>query len=124
MARSTITYVRAGDTEPLEITVGAAGVTDLDELTSAVLYGRVDGEEANQIDGEECTVADSETMLLSFDPAGAGPEGGDAWDLAPDEGEPVRIRCYVLLTWSDTQTTRHPAAEDGTLDIYVTASYE
>jgi hypothetical protein len=124
MARSTITYVRAGDTEPLEITVGAAGVTDLDGLTSAVLYGRIDGEATNQIDGAACTVADSATMLLSFDPAGAGPSAADAWDLAPAEGEPIHIRCYVLLTWSDTQTTRHPAAEDGTLDIYVTASYE
>lgn len=122
MGRNALTYVRAGDTEPLEITVNATGVTTLDDLTTAVLYARVDGETTNHVDGGACSVLVSADMTLTFDPDGEGPDGGLAFDL--DVTEPTKLLCYVLITWSDGDETRHPAAQDGTLDLWVTPKYE
>ena len=120
--RRAVTYVRAGDTEPLEFTVGATGLESLDGLVSAELFARVDGEDENHVHGAPCSVFDSEERVLRFDPEGAGPDGSDAFDL--DITEPTRVRCYVLITWADGDTTRHPAADDGTLDLHVTPRYD
>lgn len=122
MARQTLTYVRAGDSEPLEITVNATGLSNLDDLDSAVLYARVDGATTNHVDGGTCTVASSANRTLSFDPTGQGPDSGLAFDL--DITETTRVRCYVLLTWTDGDETRHPAKEDNTLDLMITPNYE
>lgn len=118
MARTAITYVRAGDTEPLEITVSAVGVTDLTAATNAVLYARETSGSTNHVTAGACTIPDTAEMVVSFDPVDAKVGGGNAFDA------PGTYRCYVRITWSDGDTTRHPAKDDGTLDITVTESYE
>lgn len=118
--RTGRTYVRAGDTEPLEITVGATGVADLTDATTVVLYAREEDADTNHVDGATCTIPDTAEMVVSFDPAGNGPGGANAWDTG-DEGT---YECYVLITWADGDETRHPAAEDGTLKITVTEAFE
>lgn len=122
MGRTAITYVRAGDTEPLEITVDATGLDNLDDLDSAVLYARIYGSETNHVDGATCSVASSANKTLTFDPTGNGPDSGLAFDL--DVTKPTRVQCYVRLTWNDGDETRHPAKEDGSLDLWITPKYE
>ena len=115
--------VRAGDTEPLIIDLDPdsdADFTDLDEVTTAVLYARKSGEIENHVTAGECTVSDSEAKLLSFDPVGQGPSDANAFDTG-DEGT---YDCYVLVTWSDGDTTRHPAKDDGTLRLDVEENFE
>lgn len=121
--RTLVTKVRAGDTEPLIIDLDPdddAGFDDLSELSSAVLYARLDGADANHVDGAACSVSDSANKLLSFDPVGNGPSGDDAFDTG-DEGT---YYCYVRVTWSDGDITRHPPSNDGTLRLDVVANYE
>lgn len=119
-SRTELTYVRAGDTEPLEITIGANGVSNLDDASTVVLYARKEGADTNHVDGATCTVSDSAAMTVSFDPAGNGPSGADAFAVG-DEG---RYDCYVKITWSDGDETRHPAKDDDTLDLVVTEAFE
>lgn len=116
--------VRAGDLEPLEFEIGAGGRTNLDDLQSAELYGRFLGATTNQIDGVQCVVADSASMLLRFNPDGAGPAGTGAFDVTVPPGSKRRLRCYVKLTWTDGQDSRHPAKDDGSLDVWITPNYE
>jgi hypothetical protein len=118
MARNTMTYIRAGDTEPLEITVSATGVSSLDDADTVVLYAREASAETNHVDGAACTVSDSAAMEVTFDPVGAKSGGGNAFD------EPGTYLCYVKITWTDGDITRHPARDDGTLTITVTANLE
>lgn len=111
----TIT-VRAADTEPLDITLGATGVSDLTGLSTAVLYLRKDGASTNHVDGAALTVPDTSGLVVRFDPAGATSGGGDALD------SPGRYRGYVLATWDDGDETRHP--DDDDLVVVVTANLE
>lgn len=111
-------YVRAGDTEPLEMTVGATGVSTLDDVSTVVLYARETRSTENHVDGASCTVSDSSAMEVTFDPLNNKSGGGNAFDVAG------RYRCYLKITWSDGDITRHPAQDDGTLDVVVTEGYE
>lgn len=113
---STAIVIRAGDTEPLELTVNAAGLLNLDELDSAVLYMRAVGADTNHVDGAALSVVDSAAKTLRFDPVGAAADGGDAFD------EAGRYRGYLLLTWTDLDETRHP--DNGDLTVTVLSNYE
>jgi hypothetical protein len=119
MGRTLLKRVRAGDTDPLAITVGATGLTDLDDLSSAELYARLEGAEVNHVDGAACSVLVSADLTLTFDPVGNGPEGADAFSTG-DEGT---YFCYVKITWSDGDETRHPAAEEE-MRLDVVENYE
>lgn len=109
--------IRAGDTEPLPFTVGATGVTNLDDVSSAKFYARAVSASENHVDGAPATVADSATMTMAFDPDGAKKGGGNAFDTAGV------YRCYAVLTWSDGDETRHPAALD-VFSVVVTDNFE
>lgn len=110
----TIT-VRAGDTEPLEYTIGATGLANLDALTTATLILWRAGQQDNHVEAA-VDVADSAALLLRFDPVGAKVGGGDALD------EPGQYRGYTRCLWSDGDETRHPAESD--LVITVTSNRE
>ena len=97
--------IRAGDTEPLEITVGATGVSNLDNVSSVVAYFRASGVATNHVDGASCTVSDSANMKVTLDPVGSASGGGDAF---ADSGT---YTGYLLLTWADGDTTRHPGSD-------------
>ena len=113
---ATTINLRAGDTEPFDLTISASGLSSLDDLTSAVLYAKKAGAAANHVTAGALTVSDSATLTLTFDPAAQADDGGDAFD------EPGTYRCYVLATWSDGDTTRHP--DDSDLEIVVRENYE
>lgn len=113
-----ITYVRAGDTVPLTIIVG--GPADLTDVATAELFARLKGADTNHVDGAACTIPDENVLEVEFDPAGNGPAGGDAFGVG-SEGTYV---CYVRLTYDNGDTSRHPRADDGSLDITVTEAYE
>ena len=123
MADSTI-HVVAGDTETLTITVGATGLSNLDDLTSAALYlakrtvaSNPDTvETTNHVDGATLTTLSSAAKTLTFDPVSAKNGGGNALDA---EGT---YQGYVKLTWNDGDITRHPA--EGRLIVVVADSYE
>lgn len=108
--------IKAEDTEPLEITVNAEGITNLDDLTSAVLYLRERSKTENHVDGATLTVSDSASRTLSFDPEDAKNGGGDALDTRGT------YRGYVLITWSDGDVTRHPG--EGHFSITVEENFE
>jgi len=108
--------IKAGDTEPLALTISATGVSTLDNLTAAVLYAQKLGASSAHVDGGTLTVSDSSTRTLAFDPVGQKSGGGDAFDA------PGVYRCYVRATWSDADITRHPG--DGWITVTVTPTYE
>lgn len=118
MARQRIAEIRAGDTEPLEITIDAVDLDDLAEFASGALYARKSGASTNHVDGAEVTVADSAAKTVRFDPVGAGPAGADAFGIG-DEGS---YDVYVQITWSDGDETRHPGGTP--LRLVVTESWE
>jgi len=107
-------YIRAGDTEPLILSLSATGLTDLTDLTTAVLYARKKGATTNHVDGG--TLAKTSGLSLSFDPVGQKSGGGNAFDAAG------QYECYILATWSDADTTRHPG--DGEITVVVRHAYE
>lgn len=111
----TIT-VRAGDTEPLDITIGATGLSDLTSLDTAVLHLRKDGAATNHVDGAALVVPDEDGLVVRFDPLDAKVGGGNALDT------PGRYRGYVLATWTDGDETRHPA--DSELVVVVRGTLE
>lgn len=119
MARSRLQHVRAGDTEPIDITIGATGLSDLDNLTTATLYARKQGAATNHVDGGTLTIKDSALKSLSFDPVGQKLGGGDAFG-AGDDG---LYDCYVLVVWADGDQTRHPSGPDF-LELNVTENLE
>ena len=112
------TYIRAGDTAPLTITVGATGVSNLDDVSTVVLYAREQSAATNHVDGASCTVSDSAAMEVTFDPLNNKSGGGNAFEAGGT------YECYVKITWSNGDITRHPARDDGTLTIYVVANLE
>lgn len=101
----TIT-VRAGDTEPLDIVISATGLTDLQDLDTAVMFLRRDGESVNHVDGVELQIPDSAALVVRFQPIDAKTGGGNALDA------PGRYRGHVLATWSNGKETRHPDDSD------------
>ena len=117
MALSVLRHLRAGDTEPIDVTIGAAGLANLDSLTSAVLYARLEGAETNHVAGGAMSVKDSATRTLEFDPVGKKVGGGDAFDA------PGSYDIYVLATWSDGDETRHPGGPNF-LQLVVTENFE
>lgn len=108
---STTISVRAGDTEPVDVTISASGLSDLSDLDSAVLYARKAGSPTNHVAAGALTVADSSARKLTFDPAGKKVGGGDAFD------EVGIYRVYVLATWTDGDQSRHPADSEITVDV-------
>lgn len=108
--------VRVGDTEPLKILVSATGLSNLDNVSSAVLYLREDSASTNHVDGATLTVSDSDVRELTFDPVGAKNGGGNAFDT------PGKYRGYVHITWNDGDETRHPAND--WLRVTVHPNYE
>jgi hypothetical protein len=110
--------VRAGDTEPLELTIDATGLDNLDDLDAAVLYLRKSGESENHVDGATLSVADSATKTLAFDPVNAKNPSGDALD------EDGTYSGYVKATWNDADITRHPADPDEDITVIVAANLE
>lgn len=99
--------IKAGDTEPITFTIDVTGVDNLDDVTSAALYAREQAASSNHVDGATLTVSDSAEKEMSFDPVGNGPGGDNAFDTG-DEGD---YKVYVLVTWSDGDTTRHPGED-------------
>lgn len=97
---------KVGDTEPITYNVGLTGESNLDNVSSAVLYARPRGGSTNHVDGATVTVSDSANKELEFDPVGNGPAGADAFKDNDDAG---RYEVYTLITWNDGDTTRHPA---------------
>lgn len=99
--------IKAGDTEPITFTIDVTGVDNLDEVTSAALYAREQSADTNHVDGATLTVSDSANKEMSFDPEGSKSGGGDAFGT-DDDGD---YKVYVLVTWSDGDTTRHPGED-------------
>lgn len=120
MAEVQTIYVRAGDTEPLEIAVDATGLDDLTGLASAVLYMRKTTATTNHVDGATVTVPDTAVKQVRFDPDSNGPGGADAFAIG-DEGT---YRGYVKITWSDGDVTRHPGDPGEDLRILVSQGLE
>lgn len=116
MAQQQHIVVKAGDTEPLKIVVGATGLVNLDDVQSAVLYLREVSVATNHVDGVALTVSDSAARELTFDPVGAKSGGGNALDA------PGTYLGYVLITWDDADKTRHPG--NGMLRVTVHRNYE
>ena len=105
----------AEDTEPLEVTVSAAGVSTLDNVSSVAWYFTDEGGTAH-VDGAAGTVSDSANMKIQLDPVNAKSGGGNAFDAAGTyEG-------YAKLTWSDGDITRHP--NGSSLFVVVNANQE
>lgn len=129
MADRRTIYVRAGDTEPLQLKISGnrvvagvvSAIADLDELTTAKLYLRKRGESTNHVDGATLTKGDAARSLI-FDPDGAEISGGLALATAGTYDG------YVLATWSNGETTRHPGKNtDGgypLLHIVAVAEFE
>lgn len=113
-------YVRAGDTEPLTITLSATGLADLTGISSATFYAREVGVTTNHVDGATLSIPDANELDVVFDPAGNGPSGADAFG----EGDEGTYRCYVLLAHSDGDETRHPGRDSETLTLVVAENFE
>lgn len=114
--------VRAGDTEPIDIDLdpdGDASYANLDTVSAVLLYARLEGGSTNHVNGVSCVVADSPNKIVRFDPLGNGPGGANAFDTG-DEGT---YYCYVRVTWTDDDVTRHPPGEEE-LRLDVIPNYE
>lgn len=130
MARKTI-YVREGDLEPLQLTISGykiasgvrAALANLDDLDTAVLYMKKRGDDQNHVDGASLTVG-AAALSLIFDPASNGPSGANAFGA----GSAGTYDGYILCTWTDGQTTRHPGKDDSggypDLHVVVTSNLE
>lgn len=112
-----VIHLRAGDTEPIEIIVGATGLSDLSALTTATFYARKEGATANHVTAGTMTTVSSPAKTLSFDPLNQKVGGGNAFDAAGT------YDCYVKLLMSDGDITRHPGKEDY-LQVIVTEHFE
>lgn len=100
--------VRAGDTRPLEILVGATRLEDLSGLANAHAFFWRQGEDVLHVNGASVSVVDSVGKVLRLDPRGAAVGGDDAFQ------EPGVYQGYIRIQWSDDTETRHPgdAQED------------
>lgn len=112
-----IIHIRAGDTEEIDIIVGATGISDLSALTTATFYARKEGATANHVTAGAMSIADSAAKKLRFDPVNQKVGGGNAFDAAGT------YDCYCKLTWSDGDVSRHPGKEDF-LQVIVTEHFE
>lgn len=110
----------AGDTEPITYTVTITSASELStsDVQSMVLYARERGGSTNHVDGASVTVDSVSTSQASdgtwtndfsvtFDPENNGPGGANAFDTG-DEGIYL---IYTLVTWTDSDTSRHPASD-------------
>lgn len=102
MSTTQVIRIREDDTEPLELTVSAEGVTNLDAMTAAVAYFKRVGTEDNHVDGVVLSVASSAARTLRFNPVGAKAGGGNAFDT------PGTYQGHLKLTWTGGAVTRHP----------------
>lgn len=121
MTGTDVLYVRAGDTEPLELTISADLIDgdpleDLDGLDVATLFVRKRGESTNEVDGASLSVVDSGTMRVRFDPVANGPDGENAFK------EPGSYNGYIVALWLTGRETRHPGRTD--LNIIVRPRYD
>lgn len=124
-------HVREGDTEPIELVVSGkrmvsgvlVDIEDLTDLTEAKLYMRERGADDNHVDGATLTLGSS-ALALVFDPTGNGPSGINAFG----SGSAGTYDGYILMTWNDGDTTRHPGDNDRggrpDLHVVVSANYE
>lgn len=121
--------ITAGDTEPLEgeVTAKAGAEVTSGDVSSAVLYARKANESSNHVDGASLTVDSVSStdngdgtwdvaISWTFDPAGNQNGGGDAFDASGV------YECYVLVTYSDGDETRHPG--DGRITVRIQDNYE
>jgi len=106
-------YLRAGDTEPIEMNVAATGLETLAGAT-IVIYFRKRGDSTNHVNGATCTVVSG--LTISFDPVGAKNPSGNAFDA---EGE---YRGHVKITHSDGDITRHPGDAEEDVRVIVGAA--
>lgn len=111
MATTTELTIKAGSTELLTFTLAATGISDLDNLSSAVLYARDVTSGTNHVNGVAVSVLVSGDMTVTFDPVDAKNGGGNAFD------EPGTYKLYLRATWSDGDITRHPDAGYITLTV-------
>lgn len=130
MATTKRIKVRAGDTEPLELQMTATAGEEIttSDISSAALYARKVGASSNHVDGvalSSVTASSTDngdgtwavTINGTFDPASNKNGGGDAFDAAGS------YDCYVLVTYTDSDETRHPG-EENQLHIVVAPNYE
>ena len=103
--------IRAGDTEPLTLTLSATGLANLTGASTVSLYARENSSLTNHVDGASCTIPDSTQLDVTFDPAGAKNGGGDAFDAAGV------YDVYLLVNWSDSDQTRHPGSSFITVTV-------
>lgn len=113
---SKVRHVRQGDTEPIHIVVEATGLDDLSTLSTATIYLREENAASNFVDGASLSVASSAQKRLAFDPVSAAVGSVDATSVVGT------YKGYVLLTFTDGDTSRHPAKEF--LILKVTPNYE
>lgn len=103
MGTRTIT-IWAGDTDELNLeNIGTAGTTGLSDVSSAALYLWNAADDSKYVTNKSVTIT-ATSAKGTFDPAGAGPTGGDAFKV----GDHGTYRGFLRLTWSDGDTTRHP----------------
>lgn len=113
MGKRKIT-IWAGDTEPLDlenITVGNGA--SLTNVSTSEMYLWKDEDDSKYVTGATTVTITATANTAAFDPAGAGPTGGDAFRVG-DDGV---YRGFLKLTWNDGDTTRHP--NDHQLTIHV-----
>lgn len=103
--------IKKDDTEPLEFTVNASGVDNLDDVNTVEVYARKVGSDANHVDGASGSVSDSANQKVEFDPVGNAADGGDAFD------EVGAYEVYLKVTWSDGDFTRHPGSGFNTVNV-------
>ncbi|NIR76793.1 MAG: hypothetical protein GWN53_17335 [Gammaproteobacteria bacterium] len=106
----------AGDTEPLELTIGARGESNLDNVSTVQAYFWRKGQNTNLVNAAAAGVSDSANKEISFPPAGATTTSGNAF------GSSGMYLGYFLVTWSDGETTRHPNGD--TLEVEVAPNRE
>lgn len=94
--------IKAGDTEPLEFSVGATKLDNLDDVSAIVMYARKRKAAALHVDGAACSIVDSADLIVSFPVIDAKSGGGNAFDVEDS------YQCHVKLTHTDGQVTRHP----------------
>lgn len=104
MADRKIT-IWAGDTEPLPlVNIADDNDTSLTNVTGTEMYLWDDADDSRYVTAATTISLTATAATATFDPAGAGPTGGDAFKV----GDHGTYRGFLKLTWNDGDTTRHP----------------
>lgn len=106
---------KEGDRSTWSMTLkDANGVVDLTDASTVKIYVREHGETSLVIDGGSCSVVSATAGTISYAPSAA-----DATALAAALGtdRTAYFEVEVVVTWSDSTTSRFPSEEFGRLTL-------